>query len=170
MAGLGEEPTLGEQSCRLHRQRHHQPPASARAQHRHAHQHQRRGECEQLPTRVWRTLCSDARWKNSRVLNEPPVMPMARCTSCGLWIPVALLRRGSVASAPGVAAQRQGAAPAMPRKRRGDGPAAQCPDELALPSTHAGGARQHQPGRQADQGVVDDRQRMGPFWMKRRRA
>ena len=89
MAGLGEEePALGEQSCRLHRQRHQPVPAPSIAMHTSTSGAANASSWK--PTRVRRTACSDARWKNSRVLNEPLMKPCDFWTIRGCLIPMAV--------------------------------------------------------------------------------
>ena len=83
MARLGEEePALGQQAGRLRGQR--QQPGQRRAG------QQRPGEQPWKPTRAMRTARAEAPWTNSRVLNEPPVMPIDFCTTRAALMPVAV--------------------------------------------------------------------------------
>ena len=83
MVGLREEePALGQQAGRLRGQR--QQPGQRRAG------QQRPGEQPWKPTRATRTAGAGAPWKNSRVLNEPPVMPIDFCTTRAALMPVAV--------------------------------------------------------------------------------
>ena len=91
MVRLGEEiPALGEEARVLHDERGgEQRRADSRAageQQRRHREHQR----EEAPSAPRARTSRDRPWKNSRVLNEPPMKPCAFCTMRGCLTPIAV--------------------------------------------------------------------------------
>ena len=162
-----EEPAIGEQARHLQRAA---PATHAEAGSAPAADHgaaatagSAKREHDRDASLMRRSAARDARWKNSRVLNEPADMPIDFCASRGERMPVAdcsverwrsaALRRSASACA---TPRRRAVTTSAQRRRRARAAA-------ASPASAASALASTSPDDRPSSDEVDDRERLRPF-------